>query len=88
MLAPVCGVQAKLLLIDDFNAGAAVNRLGGQQGDWQADPNDETQGNECLYTPSDNFIGAQGKSLRVTYDVDSPNPAYNGFWMKLNNTKI
>jgi outer membrane protein OmpA-like peptidoglycan-associated protein len=79
-----CPAGAKLLLIDDFNSGLNTNKLGGQQGDWEADPNDETQGCECVYTSSDNFIGTTGKSLRITYDVDSPNPAYNGFWMKLN----
>ena len=26
-----------------------------------------------------------GYSIRLDYDVDSPNPAYNGFWMKLGN---
>ena len=27
---------------------------------------------------------AAGYSIRLDYDVDSPNPAYNGFWMKMN----
>ena len=26
-----------------------------------------------------------GYAIRLDYDVDSPNPAYNGFWMKLND---
>jgi|GEM_PF-1249583 len=84
MVAAAGVAGAKLLLIDDFNSGSNINKLGGLQGDWQADPNDETQGNECVYSADDNFMGAQGKSLRITYDVDSPRPAYNGFWIKLN----
>ncbi len=84
IMSLACSAEAKLLLIDDFNSGGNKNKLGGMQGDWQADPNDETQGNECIYTSSDNFMGSAGKSLRITYDVDSKNPAYNGYWMKLN----
>jgi hypothetical protein len=26
--------------------------------------------------------------MKLDYDVDSPNPAYNGFWMKLNNADL
>ena len=33
----------------------------------------------------DDALGnGSGYSVRLDYDVDSPNPAYNGFWMKLN----
>ena len=29
-----------------------------------------------------------GKSLQSDYDVDSPNPAYNGFWLKISNAQV
>ncbi|MCX5657321.1 MAG: hypothetical protein NTZ48_03725, partial [Candidatus Omnitrophica bacterium] len=32
--------------------------------------------------------GDTGFSMKLDYDVDSPNPAYNGFWMKLNNADL
>jgi len=72
------------LLIADFNSGKKPNKLGGDFGSWDRDPNDYTQ------TATDGFIsaikhGEEGFSLQIYYDVNSPNPAFNGFWMKLNN---
>lgn len=32
-----------------------------------------------------NALGARGYALRLEYDVDSTQTAYNGFWMKFNN---
>ncbi len=28
-------------------------------------------------------VGDEGFSMRIDYDVDSPNPAFNGYWMQL-----
>ena len=75
--------QARYILIDDFNNGKDVNALTLPNSSWSANPNDPTQSIECLHTPQENFIGAKGMSLAMTYDVDSPNPAYNGYYFKL-----
>lgn len=73
---------ADSLLIDDFNSAEKPNRIGGDFGIWNKDPEDITQG--CVM----DFDGAirrkdKGFSLKLDYDVDSPNAAYCGFWSKL-----
>lgn len=51
-------------------------------GAWNKDPNDDTQGCKLeIVTPGYN---GKGKCAKLTYDIDSPNEAFNGFWMKLN----
>lgn len=72
------------LVILDFNTGDKPNNLGGDLGAWDKDPNDETQFCEMAFEYGDDALGEpDGYSLRFTYDVDSPSPAYNGFWTKL-----
>ena len=78
---------AATLLIDDFDKGEKPNALGGDFGSWDKDPSDPTQ--KCTIAfDKENAFGGVGYSLRLNYDVDSPNPAYNGFWMKLQGTNI
>ena len=86
MSAAVLGVggvaAAATLLIDDFNRGEKPNALGGDYGAWNKDESDPTQ--RCVNSfDKPNAFGSAGYALRLDYDVDSPNPAYNGFWMKL-----
>ena len=78
-------VWAATLLVDDFDRGEKPNALGGDFGSWDKDPADPTQKCTISFEKAGAFGGA-GYSLRLDYDVDSPNPAYNGFWMKLENT--
>ena len=73
------------LVIADFNTGEKPNNIGGDFGTWDKDPSDETQGCKMNFESEDASGKADGYSVRFNYDVDSPNPAYNGFWMKLNN---
>ena len=74
--------SAASLLIDDFNDGEKPNALGGDFGSWNKDEADPTQ--KCVNMfDSINAYGGVGYALKLDYDVDSPNPAYNGFWMKL-----
>lgn len=71
-----------ILMIADFNAGEAPNILGGDFGAWDKDPEDETQSAEILF--NDEVVdGDSLYALEIRYDVDSPNPAFNGIWMKL-----
>ena len=72
------------LVIADFDTGDKPNNIGGDFGAWDKDPNDDTQGTKMSFEPDDSLGDPAGYSVRLDYDVDSPNPAYNGFWMKLN----
>lgn len=72
------------LVIADFDSGDKPNNIGGDFGTWDKDPNDETQSSQMSFEADDALGNAAGYSIRMDYDVDSPNPAYNGFWMKLN----
>ncbi len=72
------------LVIADFDTGDKPNNIGGDFGGWDKDPNDESQGCQMSFDTDDSQGDASGYSIRLDYDVDSPNPAYNGFWMKLN----
>ncbi|MCB9800408.1 MAG: hypothetical protein H6757_06585 [Candidatus Omnitrophica bacterium] len=72
------------LVIADFDTGDKPNNIGGDFGGWDKDPNDETQSTQLSFEPDDALGDPAGYSIRLDYDVDSPNPAYNGFWMKLN----
>ena len=71
------------LVIADFNTGDKPNNIGGDFGTWDKDPNDDSQSTKMKFEPEDALGNPAGYSVRLDYDVDSPNPAYNGFWMKL-----
>src|SRR3989338_2888870 len=73
------------LVVADFNTGEKPSNLGGDFGAWDKDPNDETQGCQQSFEATHVLGDETGYSIRLDYDVDSPNPAYNGFWMKLND---
>ncbi len=72
------------LVIADFNSGDKPNNIKGDFGIWNKDPEDRTQGCSMTFDDDDVSKNSAGHSLRLDYDVDSDNPAYNGFWMKLN----
>ena len=76
--------EANELVIADFDTGDKPNNIGGDFGGWDKDPNDDTQGTKMSFVSDDAKGDPSGYSIRLDYDVDSPNPAYNGFWMKLN----
>ncbi|MDP3704098.1 MAG: carbohydrate binding domain-containing protein [Candidatus Omnitrophota bacterium] len=84
-VAATGAASAATLLIDDFNRGEKPNALGGDYGAWNKDESDPTQ--KCTNSfDKPNAYGGAGYALKLDYDVDSPNPAYNGFWMKLQGT--
>lgn len=72
------------LVVADFDTGDKPNNIGGDFGAWDKDPNDESQGTQMAFEPDDAKGDPAGYSIRLDYDVDSPNPAYNGYWMKFN----
>jgi hypothetical protein len=73
------------LMIADFDIGDKPNNLGGDFGGFAKDPNDDTQDCRATFASDDALGNMDGFALRLDYDVDSPSPAYNGFWMKLEN---
>ncbi len=75
------------LIIADFNSGKKPSNIGGDFGSWDKNPKDTTQ--TCLISFSKKErVGKEGYSLRIDYDVDSPNPAWNGAWFKLNKIDV
>ncbi|MDP8233468.1 MAG: glucoamylase family protein [Candidatus Saelkia tenebricola] len=56
-------------------------------GAWDKDPDDFTQNCFDSFSPLVKK-GEKGYSLRIDYDVDSPNPAFNGIWFKLENKNL
>src|SRR3990167_1380520 len=86
VIAPAPSVlAAEEFVVADFDTGDKPNNIGGDFGSWDKDPNDDTQGCQMSFEAEDALGDPAGYSIRMDYDVDSPNPAYNGFWMKLNN---
>ena len=75
------------LVVDNFDKAEKPNALGGDYGSWNKDEGDPTQ--KCVNSyDKEHALGGVGYSLRLDYDVDSPNPAYNGFWMKLQDSDL
>jgi len=84
MLSSQVAFAANELMIADFDTGDKPNNLGGDFGAWDKDPNDDTQTCAVSFNFGDDPTGnTDGYSLQMDYDVDSPNPAYNGFWTTL-----
>ena len=80
--------QSTKLIVADFNQGERITNLGEEFGAWNKDSTDSTQSCQISFAQDDALGDAKGKSLQLIYDVDSPNPAYNGFWLKISNAKI
>ena len=72
------------IIAANFDTGEKPNNLGGNFGAWNKDPSDPTQWCKESF---DNVTrrGDTGFAMKLDYSVDSPNPAYNGFWMTLPN---
>ncbi len=75
------------LMVADFDQGGWRTNLGDPFGTWDHDPEDRTQFCRARLVEEPR-VGASGYSLMLDYDVKSPNPAYNGFWMKLPNLPL
>lgn len=66
-------------LIADFNNGEAVSNIGQNFEIWlKGDGSDKTQSCEISFVDGDAMGAESGKVLRVDYDVESEEPAYNG----------
>jgi len=69
-------------VIADFNRPGHRTNAGLPYGAWNSDPGDPTQFCRVRLMETER-IGPAGFGLMIEYDVESPNPAYNGFWLKL-----
>lgn len=70
------------LVIDDFDDGNLVNKLGGDSGTWELNPDDPDQGCSAK-VDSSNRRGEKGYGLRLEYDVETALRAVNGYWTHL-----
>ena len=75
-------------VVADFNSGIKPNNIGGDFGTWDYNPDDDTQSCFMDFSPFDSRLSDGGNSIILNYDVQSPNPAFNGFWMKLEGIDI
>lgn len=69
-----------VLVLADFNTGRAPNNVGGCYGAWMRDEEDPAQ-----FCRLSGISRDSGYVLRLDYDVEDSKPAFNGFWMKLQN---
>ncbi len=71
-------------VFEEFEDGDLTNLLEGDSGAWNLNPDDLES--ECKPQITE-MLGPSGPthSLKLTYDVDSPLPAQNGYWTKLKN---
>jgi hypothetical protein len=74
-------IKGKLVLrIANFESKEERNDLdGGYFGIWERDPDDTTQFCRMKFVEPGQGYGYT--CLQLSYDVDSPNDAYNGFWL-------
>jgi hypothetical protein len=86
-VATTASFAKEVLLVADFDSGVKPNNIGGDFGAWDRDPMDFSQTAIESFSTKETRDG-KGFCLRLDYDVDSPNPAYNGFWMKLNGSDV
>ena len=70
------------VLINDFNRKEGFNNLQGPFGSWVVFYSDANQYCRDEFTAFDR-MGDAGYGLKLTYDVDSPFSAYNGFFTNL-----
>ncbi len=71
-------------LLADFVPNTKIVSEGGvelEYGSWNRFPNDSTQ--KCYTENIEDYNALDKWAVRIVYDVDSKNPAYNGFWLKL-----
>jgi hypothetical protein len=68
--------------IMDFDSGTMKNNLNGDSGTWEANPLDEEQSIKASLDPEIKRA-EKGASLKLEYDVDSPEDAVNGFWTQI-----
>ncbi|MBN1898224.1 MAG: hypothetical protein JW827_05575 [Spirochaetes bacterium] len=72
----------KPFILFHFNKKENINSVNGGYGAFDLNPHDLDAYCRLSYK-RDNDLHKQGYHLRVSYDVESDEPAFNGFWTKL-----
>jgi hypothetical protein len=85
MLVPKRVHSTDELVIADFNRPVTRNNVKGDFGIWHRFPDDTEQSVAIEFDKDDALEEQNAHSLRLTYDIDSPHPAFNGLWMMLHN---
>ncbi|MFH1368033.1 MAG: sugar-binding protein [Elusimicrobiota bacterium] len=81
--------------VDDFNDGKPVNKLGGATGCWSVNPSDKNQFCKTSFD-AETRLGDMGRSLKLSYDVDTPftynkefpNIGKNGYFTQLKGMNL
>lgn len=76
------------LIVADFDSAGIPNNIGGDFGTWDYDPADETQFCDMSFYPVAGHSVVKGNALKLSYDVQSVRPAFNGFWMVLKGLNL
>jgi hypothetical protein len=76
-----------LVLLDFDNKKVQMNNVGGAWGGFDANPADKEAFIRTKYL-KDTDLHKSGYVLKVIYDVDSSQSAFNGIWTKLNNLSL
>ncbi|MBN1899026.1 MAG: hypothetical protein JW827_09630 [Spirochaetes bacterium] len=75
------------LVIFDFDERGSFNNIGGMYGVFDANPNDREA--YCrMSNKRDKDLHNKGYYLKIKYDVDSSQAAFNGLWAKMNGINI
>ena len=77
------------LMIASFGTGGNSDVCGGV-GTWDSNPLDKTQGckMDVILMPGVMGNPTQTNVLKISYDVESTEPAFNGIWIGFNNTDL
>lgn len=82
--------SAKDLMIASFENGDTSD-IGTSIGTWSSDPLDTSQGTTMEIIPLYGVMGKATKEtgvMKITYDVATTGPAFNGIYIKLNNMDL
>lgn len=79
--------DAKPLVLFNFDKKIPMNNIGGGWGAFDANPSDRDASIRTKYL-KDKDLHKAGYNLKVSYDVESAQPAFNGIWTKLNNLNL
>ena len=75
-------------VVTTFARASGSSDSGSVYGTWDRDPGDATQSCRAERLASGGVNGTTDPCLKIRYDVDSPQSACNGFWLKLGSGSI
>jgi len=79
--------EKKPFILFDFDNRKSMSNVGGQAGIFDFDA-DDPEAYCRIGTSKDEDLNKDGFYMKISYDVDSTKPAFNGWWTKLNNSDL